>query len=86
MDFEYDETKSRANLRKHGIDVAAAQALWADPRRVEIPARTEDEARRIVIGDLDGKLWSAVVTERGGRTRIISVRRSRDEEKRLYEG
>ncbi|MCQ3934736.1 MAG: BrnT family toxin, partial [Gammaproteobacteria bacterium] len=30
--------------------------------------------------------WSAVVTSRGGAIRIISVRRSRDDEVAWYEG
>lgn len=85
MEFEYDEAKNRANLAKHGIDFAAIQALWDDPRHVEIPARTEDESRSLVIGEIDGTTWSVVVTERGGRIRIISARRSRPQEVRIYE-
>jgi uncharacterized DUF497 family protein len=86
MEFEYDETKSRANLAKHGIDFAAVQVLWDDPRFVEVPARTEGEPRSLVLGEINGKMWSAVVTERGGRIRIISARRSRPQEVRIYEG
>ena len=52
---------------------------------MEVPARTVDEARWLMIGQIDGKHWSAVVTYRGQRTRIISVRRSRDEEVSIYE-
>ena len=48
MEFEFDEEKSRANLAKHGIDFEAAQELWKDPERIEIPARTEDEPRSLV--------------------------------------
>jgi uncharacterized protein len=77
--------KSWINWEKHGIDFAEAQRLWQDIRRVEVPARTEAEPRWLVIGRVDGRYWSAVVTERRGRTRIISVRRSRDEEVALYE-
>lgn len=86
MEFEYDPRKSRVNLQKHGIDFVAAQVLWNDMERIEIPARIEDEPRWLVIGRIEGKHWSAVVTRRDGRTRIISVRRSRDEEVRIYEG
>jgi uncharacterized DUF497 family protein len=38
MDFEFDPATSAANLAKHGIDFVAAQALWSDPDRLEIPA------------------------------------------------
>jgi len=84
--FEFDERKSQQNLRKHGIDFVAAQALWKDPDLVEIPARTIDEPRALVIGRIDGRHWSAVVTPRGDSIRIISVRRSRIEEVAIYEG
>lgn len=85
LDFEFDERKSRANQEKHGIDFVAAQALWLDDLRVEIPARTVDEPRFVVIGQLAGRHWSAVITYRGQRVRLISVRRSRPEEVALYE-
>jgi uncharacterized protein len=86
VEFEFDQAKSTANQEKHGIDFIKAQELWRDSLRVEVPARTVDEPRWLVIGRIDGKHWSAVVTYREGRTRIISVRRSRDEEVEIYEG
>ena len=86
MEFEFDPAKSAANLEKHGIDFTQVQQLWQDVARVEIPARTTDEARFPVIGMIDGKHWSVVLTYRQGRARIISARRSRKEEVALYEG
>jgi uncharacterized DUF497 family protein len=85
MAFEFDPRKSAANLEKHGIDFVEAQRLWEDPDLLEIPARTEDEPRWLIIGRIDAKLWSAVVTSRSDAIRIISVRRSRDDEVALYE-
>lgn len=85
MEFEFDPNKSHANRHKHGIDFDQAQALWYDPDRVEVPARTLDEPRWLVIGRIDGKHWSAVVTPRQDNIRIISVRRSRVEEVAIYE-
>jgi uncharacterized DUF497 family protein len=38
-----------------------------------------------VIGLLDDKHWSAVMTYRGDKIRLISVRRARAEEVALYE-
>lgn len=84
-DFEFDEKKSRANLKKHGIDFVDAQELWVDPFFVEIPARTSDEPRTLVIGQIGEKFWSAVTTPREGKVRIISVRRARTEEIVIYE-
>lgn len=83
--FEYDEKKSQTNLTKHGIDFDAAQFLWDDPDLLEIPAKTTDKARFLIIGLIGHKHWSAVITYRGDNIRIISVRRSRVEEVNLYE-
>ena len=83
--FEFDEAKSQANLLKHGINFIDAQNLWGDPRLLEIPAKTEDEPRYLVIGLIYTKHWSAVITYRGAYIRLISVRRSRTEEVALYE-
>jgi len=77
--------KSNSNREKHGIDFDLAQALWVDEDRIEIPAKTQDELRFLVIGKINEKHWSAVVTYRGENIRIISVRRSRDEEIEIYE-
>lgn len=85
MEFEYDEEKSRRNKEKHGINFVEAQRLWDDVERVEIPAKTDDEKRSLVIGLIDRRHWSAVVTQRSDKTRIISVRRSRREEIHIYE-
>lgn len=83
--FEFDESKSLSNLEKHGIDFTEARRLWDDPDLVEIPARTEDEPRFLVIGCIGSEHWSGVITYRGQNIRIISVRRSRTEEVALYE-
>jgi uncharacterized DUF497 family protein len=83
--FEYDTQKSESNRAKHGIDFVDAQALWNDPMLLEIPAKTDDEPRYLVIGLIDEKHWSAVITYRGASVRLISVRRSRTEEVALYE-
>ena len=85
MRFEYDPDKSSANTVKHGIDFLEAQALWSDLDLVEIRARTDDEPRYMVIGKIDNKHWSAIITYRGDAIRIISVRRARREEVALYE-
>jgi uncharacterized DUF497 family protein len=85
VDFEFDPSKSDANLRKHGIDFLVAQALWRDPALLEIPARTSGESRFQVIARLRGRHLSAVIPYRQQAIRLISVRRSRPEEVQLYE-
>ena len=83
--FEFDTAKSESNRAKHGIDFDEAQGLWNDPMLLEIPAKSDDEPRYLVIGLIDGKHWSAVITYRGVNVRLISVRRARTEEVALYE-
>ena len=85
MEFEFDAKKSNSNKIKHGIDFNEAQALCDDPDLIEIPVRTSDEPRFLVMGIISGKHWSAVVTCRADKTRIISVRRARQEEIDIYE-
>ena len=86
MIFELDENKSRSSQDKHGIDFLEAQKLWDDPDRVEVPARTADEPRLVIVGKIGPEHWSAVATYRDESIRIISVRRSRKEEIEIYEG
>lgn len=85
MEFEFDESKSASNKEKHGIDFLEAQAIWMDIDRLEIPGFSEDEPRVLIVAKLKGKHWTAVITYRNERIRIISVRRSRDREIGLYE-
>lgn len=85
MTFEYDSKKSESNKQKHGINFLDAQRLWDDADLLEIPAKDMDEQRFLVIGRIAGKYWSGVITYRGKNIRIISIRRSRDEEIALYE-
>lgn len=85
ISFEFDPVKSESNRTKHGIDFVQAQTLWNDPMLLEIPAKTEDEPRYLMLGLIDGKHWAAVVTYRGSHVRLISVRRARKEEVAIYE-
>ncbi|MBU2515237.1 BrnT family toxin [bacterium] len=83
--FEFDPNKSRTNQDKHGIDFIEAQQLWNDPDLIEIPSRSLDEERFMIIGKILEKAWSAIVTYRNNYIRIISVRRSREKEMEIYE-
>jgi len=83
-DFEFEEEKSQANLRKHGIDFHDAQEIWEDPDLIEFKVRYSNEPRFLVIGRISEKHWSAVITYRNENVRLISVRRSRKKEVELY--
>ena len=85
MAFEYDPDKSRSNKKKHGIDFEEAQRLWADGNLVEYRVKVMSEVRYVVIGMIEDKHWTTVVTYREDNIRIISVRRSREKEIKGYE-
>lgn len=85
MEFEFDADKSAANKGKHGIDFVEAQALWRDEWLYSHPVAASDEIRYVVTGRIGQKLWTAIITMRSGRIRIISVRRARKDESRSYE-
>jgi len=86
MNFEYDINKSNSNKEKHGIDFEEAKKLWTDPYAFEIPSlSSKDEDRFLVLGQIDLKNYTAIITYRGTNIRIISVRRSRTKEVKLYE-
>jgi len=84
MDFEYDPEKSRTNKEKRGIDFEEAQHLWLDEERFLSPARNSGESRFALFGQWEQKVWTCIFTLRNGKIRIISARRSRDGEKRIY--
>ena len=85
MKFEWDEFKATSNLKKHGVDFEGAQLLWEDCNRVEIKIQSEGEQRYLIIAMMHNKHWTAIITYRGLSIRMISVRRSRDDEVRIYE-
>ena len=85
MIFEFNINKSKSNKVKHAIDFVEAQKIWEDSNLIEFPAKTIDEIRFIVIGKIKENHWTGIITYRRGNIRIISVRRSRLEEIKIYE-
>lgn len=83
QEFEFDETKSRSNAQKHGIDFVEAQRLWDAPY-IKLGARKRGERRYLFIGRIDGRHWTVVITMRGEKKRIISARKSTKAEVKLY--
>lgn len=85
MEFEFEEERSVANRRKHGIDFVAAQRLWEDENAVGFPARVDDGARFPLLAQLEGRVWVALCARCEDRIHLISVRRARPQEIALYE-
>jgi len=82
--FEWDPIKDVGNQVKHGRSLASATAIWSGSV-VTLPSRNPGEPRHLAIGVIDGSHWTVVFTTRGDCIRLISARRSRDNEKAIYE-
>lgn len=82
-DFEFNPLKSEKNRIKHGIDFVEAQELWKGPI-VRFELAYLDELRELIVGKIGFEFWTAIVTHRGEKIRLISVRRSREKEKNFY--
>ena len=80
--FECDPAKSLSNAAKHGMDFNTVQRMW-DGVVIAAPARSVSEDRLMAIGLIDGKFWTVIATLRGPVLRIISARRSRQNEIKL---
>ncbi len=83
-EFEWDQLKSVVNREKHGISLEEACALWDGPV-LEVRSHYSQESRRLAIGRIAGRFWTAVFTWRGKKIRLISVRRSREKERKAYD-
>ena len=81
--FDWDPTKSASNEAKHGLSLASASALWAGPV-VTLASKHPGELRHLAIGLIAGHHWTVVYAPRGDRLRLISARRSRENEKALF--
>lgn len=87
MEFEFDPQKSKKNKVKHEIDFGEAQMLWLDRAGIEIRLSFKEETRyaRIAkISEADPEIWTAIFTLRSEKVRLISVRRARTKEKKVY--
>jgi uncharacterized DUF497 family protein len=87
MHFEWDDEKSSANARKHGIDFADVAQVFSSPMLVDLDDREDyGEERWVGIGWLRDLLTVVVWTEpREDSIRIISARKANRYECRRYE-
>jgi uncharacterized DUF497 family protein len=86
VDYEWDESKARANLRDHSIDFADAATVFDDDLALTVPNDTAPEERYDTLGmDAMGRLLVVVYTWRGDRIRIISARKATETEHRNYD-
>jgi uncharacterized DUF497 family protein len=86
--FEWDAHKSRANMRKHGIEFDEAATVFKDPISITSydPNHSEEEQRFITVGmSTAGHLLLIAHTDRGDRIRIIGARELTRRERQAYE-
>jgi uncharacterized protein len=87
--FAWDETKARANIRKHGVSFEEATTVFADEnaRLKHDPDHSEGESRLILLG-FSARLRILVVChacwENDEVIRIISARKATPEEHKQY--
>jgi uncharacterized DUF497 family protein len=86
-EFEWDDAKAEANLRKHKISFRAASRVFDDPLVLIEQDLAEDygEDRFVAVGRVEGLLITVVFTERGERVRIVSARKANNDERRAYD-
>jgi uncharacterized DUF497 family protein len=83
--FEWDEVKSRRNLRERGFDFAFAARIFAgDVLEQEDTRQNYGERRIIALGEVEGKIFVVVYTWRGAVRRIISARLAKRKERYVY--
>ena len=87
MNFEWNESKRKANLKKHGVDFVAACQLWGAPMLIKEDTRQDyRESRLLGMGLLGKRVMLVVFTERKPDTiRIISFRKANQREVKYYE-
>ena len=88
MRFRYDPGKAAANVKKHGVSLADAEGVFADPLAMTIEdpdARGESRYIAIGLGNL-GELLVVVYTDQAGEYRLISARCATRKERKAYEG
>ncbi len=84
MEFEWDEEKRLRTLRERGLDFREAAPFFDGRALYSYPSPRADEARFVSVGLVEQRFIAIVWMERDGARRIISMRRARDAEERLY--
>jgi len=86
--FQWDATKAKANLRKHGVSFEEGMTVFYDPLAASFrdPDHSEVERRWITVGySARGRLVVICHTERGRSVRLISVRPATKHERKRHE-
>ena len=84
--YEWDEEKNQINILKHGLSFEDAEIVFTGPC-ITFEDRRYDygEYRYITLGILEGRVVIIAHTERGEKTRIISMRKANKHEQKIYQ-
>ena len=90
IEFEWDQSKAKSNLKKHGVSFEEAQSVFYDDLAIQFFGESAaDEDRFILLGTSNlTRVLVVVHCERndGGVLRIISARKATKTEKQFYRG
>ncbi len=81
-ELEWDEAKRELNLRKHNLDFRLADLVFDGRPLYSYASSRADEQRVVSVGMVEAMMIATIWLERGGRIRIISIRRARRGEER----
>lgn len=86
MIIEYDENKRQATISARGLDFKDAVFLFESSYRITWKDNRKEygEPREITMAELSGRLVIVAHTQRGDATRIISMRKANEREKRWF--
>lgn len=85
MRYEWDESKRRANIRKHGLDFVGVEEVFGGKMMTTFDDRFDyGEERFVTVGILSGRVVVVAHTERQEVMRIISVRKATRNEEIAY--
>ena len=83
--WDWDEPKRQANLAKHGVDFAEMDRFDWSSADIRVDDRFDyGETRKSALGLIEGRLFAVSYTERGAITRIITLRKANEREKRQW--
>lgn len=88
LEFEWNEKKARANLRKHGVSFEEACTVFGDPlaRTIHDPLHSDEEDRFVILGEsYRRRLLVVVFTDRGREIRVVSARLANRRERKDHE-
>ena len=90
--FEWDGTKAKSSLRKHGVSFVEAKSVFYDDFAIQFyddESSQLEEDRFLLLGQsMNSKVLMVCHCEReeGGVIRIISARKATNKEREFYEG